>query len=123
MDDVVIRMYFRYDSFKKQVCTLLLTLNSESLGGCTEILGHTSRHALLRFRKVALAVIAARRLRLLPQMAKRVFTFTDYDNSQAVVCLGSLKSAKKSGELFVTAIHLIQHMYKLYLDTYAHPNA
>ena len=90
----------RYDNFKKQVCTLLMTLNSESLGAGVQELTRNSRHSLLKFRKAALTIIAARRLRLLPQSAKRVFTFTDYDNSQAVVCLGSLKSATKKSKCY-----------------------
>ena len=85
----------RYDNFKRQVCTLLLTLSSESLGGDRQVMGGPTCHSLLKFRKAVLVVIAVRRLRLLSQHAKRVFTFTDYDSSQAVVCLGSLKSAAR----------------------------
>ncbi|XP_067928660.1 coiled-coil domain-containing protein 171-like isoform X2 [Watersipora subatra] len=88
----------RYADFKKQVCTLLLTLNSESLGGNARVALQSSRRSALKFRQAALAIIAVRRLRLLQQTAKRVFTFTDSGSSQAVVWLGSLKSAnKKSG--------------------------
>ena len=87
---------FRYDQFKKQVCVLLQTLGTESLGGASAAPAvRNSSHSILKFRKAVIAVMAARRIKMLPHNTKSVFTFTDFQNTQGVVCLGSLKSAKR----------------------------
>ena len=88
--------FFRYDQFKKQVCVLLQTLGTESLGGASSAPAvRNSSHSILKFRKAVIAVMAARRIKMLPHNTKSVFTFTDFQNTQGVVCLGSLKSAKR----------------------------
>ena len=75
---------------------MLQTLGTESLGGASAAPAvRNSSHSILKFRKAVIAVMAARRIRLLPHNTKSVFTFTDLQNTQGVVCLGSLKSAKR----------------------------
>lgn len=93
---IISYIFSRFDHFKKQVCVLLQTLGSESLGGGSGVPPlRSSSHSKLKFRKAVIAVMAARRIRMLPHSTKSVFTFTDYQNTQGVVCLGSLKYAKR----------------------------
>jgi len=93
----------RLSEFKKQVCVLLQTLSSEGLGGHPVMSGSNvlRQRSLFKFRRAVLAVIAARRLRMGASGAHPVFTYTDFANMQAVVCLGSLKCAKRKKSMSV----------------------
>lgn len=93
----------RYNEFKSQITVLLHTLSSDESEGRAKPTT-TGPYMLMKFRKVALVIIAAYRMRRSINSSRRVFQFTDSHSSQSVVCLGSLRYAKRRCELILVII-------------------